>query len=224
MRQPDVEASLRHRACCERAEAPRIRSLSSTGPLRAVFRSLSLSACALLLAACAARPLPPWEAPVIKTPTVQPPVQAAAPSLAAYLQAMRGMSSDELATEYQRLLLDGSPQARLQQALVLAAPAYNMRDEQRAQQLLDELARTASTPPAVRDSAALAAQWLEDNRRNDVERRKLVTKSREDEARIQLLETRVRDLERRSVEAEKKLEALRAIEREMSSRSNGRPQ
>lgn len=179
---------------------------------------------ALLLAGCAARPLPAWEAPLITTPAVQPPVQAAAPSLAAYLQKLRTMSNDELATEYQRLLLDGSAQARLQQALVLAAPAYALRDETRAQQLLDELARTAGTPAAVRDNAALASAWLEDSRRNDAERRKLVTKSREDEARIQLLETRTRELERRAAEAEKKLEALRAIEREMSSRSNGRTQ
>jgi hypothetical protein len=74
----------------------------------------------------------------------------------------------------------------------------------------------------VRDSAALAALWLEEARRNDVERRKLTAKSREDDARIQSLEARLRDLERRSAEAEKKLEALRAIEREMSNRANGR--
>jgi hypothetical protein len=175
----------------------------------------------LLLAGCAARPLPAWDAPLITPPVVQP-IQAAAPSLATYVQKMRSMSSDELATEYQRLLLDASPQARLQQALVLSAPAYAQRDEQRAQQQLDELLRTDSTPPAVRDSAALAALWLEEARRNDVERRKLTAKSREDDARIQSLEARLRDLERRSAEAEKKLEALRAIEREMSNRANGR--
>lgn len=178
----------------------------------------------LLLAGCAARPLPPWEAPLIRPPVVAPPVQAAAPSLAGYLQKMREMGADELATEYQRLLLDGSPRARLQQALVLTAPNHALRDEARAQQHLDELLRNDGTPPAVRDAAALAALWLDESRRADSERRRLMTKSREDEARIQLLETRVRDLERRSADAEKKLEALRAIERELSSRANARPQ
>jgi hypothetical protein len=183
-----------------------------------------LAVAPLLLAGCAARPLPPWEAPPVKAPAVQP-VQLAAPSLAAFVQKMRSMTSDELTTEYQRLMLDGSAQARLQQALVLAAPGYAQRDEQRAQQQLDDLARTDGTPAAVRDSAALASLWLEDTRRHDAERRKLTTKAREDEGRITALETRLRDLERRSAEAEKKLEALRAIERELSSRSNvGRPQ
>jgi hypothetical protein len=200
------------------------RSASVALDLRSALAPLLSAAMAALLAGCAARPLPPWEAPLIQPPTIMPPVQASAPSLAGYLQKMRGMSGDELATEYQRLLLDGSAQARLQQALVLTAPNYALRDEVRAQQQLDELLRTDGTPPAVRDAAALAALWLEETRRADADRRKLTAKSREDEARIQVLETRVRELERRSADAEKKLEALRAIERELSSRSNGRPQ
>jgi hypothetical protein len=203
---------------------PRVRSAFKRFTLPGAFTPVLPAAIAALLAGCAARPLPPWEAPLIQPPTVMPPLQATAPSLAGYLQKMRGMSADELAIEYQRLLLDGSAQARLQQALVLTAPNYALRDEVRAQQQLDELLRTDGTPPAVRDAAALAALWLDETRRADAERRKLTTKSREDEARIQQLETRVRDLERRSVDAEKKLEALRAIERELSSRSNARPQ
>jgi len=84
-------------------------------PTATIAVPLLLSECSSSLRLSLPRPLPAWDAPLITPPVVQP-IQAAAPSLATYLQKMRSMSSDELATEYQRLLLDASPQARLQQA------------------------------------------------------------------------------------------------------------
>ena len=189
-------------------------------------RPVACALAALLLAGCSARPLPPWEPPTITPPAVRVAEAPAAPMLlGAYAQKVRSMSAEDLQAEYNKLVLDGSDKARLQAALVLAAPNFAARDEQRAQREADDIAKSTATPAALRDSAALIALWLEETRRNDQDRRRAQTKTREDEARIQLLETRLRDLERRASDAEKKLEALRAIERELSNRANGaRPQ
>lgn len=183
-------------------------------------------AAAVLLAGCAARPLPPWEPPRINAPAVAVPAPAAAPPalppappLAPLLARLPTLSANELAAETNRLLRDGSPQARLQQALLLAAANNPLRDELRARQQLEDLAQLDSTPAGVRDGAALALLWLDEQRRGSEERRRAQSRSREDELRITTLETRLRELERRALDAEKKLEALRAIERELSGRS-----
>lgn len=181
-------------------------------------------AAAVLLAGCAARPLPPWEPPRINAPAVAAPVPAAAPpALAPLLARLPSLSADELAAETNRLLRDGSPQARLQQALLLTAPNNPLRDELRARQQLEDLAQLDSTPAGVRDGAALALLWLDEQRRGSEERRRAQSRAREDELRITTLETRLRELERRALDAEKKLEALRAIERELSGRSSRAP-
>ncbi|MCA3214401.1 MAG: hypothetical protein ING39_03145 [Burkholderiales bacterium] len=186
-------------------------------------------AAAVLLAGCAARPLPPWEPPRINAPAVAAPVPAAAPPAAAppavapLLARLPSLSADELAAETNRLLRDGSPQARLQQALLLTAPNNPLRDELRARQQLEDLAQLDSTPAGVRDGAALALLWLDEQRRGSEERRRAQSRAREDELRITTLETRMRELERRALDAEKKLEALRAIERELSGRSSRAP-
>ncbi|MFN8822576.1 MAG: hypothetical protein ACK5ZA_12780 [Betaproteobacteria bacterium] len=186
-------------------------------------------AAAVLLAGCAARPLPPWEPPRINAPAVAAPVPAAAPPAAAppavapLLARLPSLSADELAAETNRLLRDGSPQARLQQALLLTAPNNPLRDELRARQQLEDLAQLDSTPAGVRDGAALALLWLDEQRRGSEERRRAQSRAREDELRITTLETRLRELERRALDAEKKLEALRAIERELSGRSSRAP-
>jgi len=169
-------------------------------------------AAAVLLAGCAARPLPPWEPPRINAPAVAP-----------LLARLPSLSADELAAETNRLLRDGSPQARLQQALLLTAPNNPLRDELRARQQLEDLAQLDSTPAGVRDGAALALLWLDEQRRGSEERRRAQSRAREDELRITTLETRLRELERRALDAEKKLEALRAIERELSGRSSRAP-
>lgn len=186
-------------------------------------------AAAVLLAGCAARPLPPWEPPRINAPAVAAPLPAATPPAAAppavapLLARLPSLSADELAAETNRLLRDGSPQARLQQALLLTAPNNPLRDELRARQQLEDLAQLDSTPAGVRDGAALALLWLDEQRRGSEERRRAQSRAREDELRITTLETRLRELERRALDAEKKLEALRAIERELSGRSSRAP-
>jgi hypothetical protein len=184
----------------------------------------------VLLAGCAARPLPPWEPPRISAPTVAAPVPAAPPlalppalPMAPLLARLPTLTADELAAETNRLLRDGSPQARLQQALLLTAPNNPLRDEARARQQLEDLAQLDSTPAGVRDGAALALLWLDEQRRGSEERRRAQSRAREDELRITTLETRLRELERRALDAEKKLEALRAIERELSGRSSRAP-
>jgi hypothetical protein len=93
----------------------------------------------------------------------------------------------------------------------------------RARQQLEDLAQLDSTPAGVRDGAALALLWLDEQRRGSEERRRAQSRAREDELRITTLETRLRELERRALDAEKKLEALRAIERELSGRSSRAP-
>lgn len=193
--------------------------------LAACRKGAAVAVLAVALVGCGARPLPPWEPP--QPISLPPPGPVAAPvvpssSASGYMQRVRQMNAEELMLEYNRLQLEVSPQARLQLALILAAPNFPLRDEQRAQQHLEELLRSDSTPAAVRDHAALAALWLEESRRAEAERRRAQAKAREDETRIQQLEARQRELERRAADAEKKLEALRSIERELSSRANGR--
>jgi hypothetical protein len=182
-----------------------------------------------LLAACAAPGTPPPKdgpAPAVTAATPAPaptlvpaPVPASpAPPLADYIQRVRSMSPEALSAESARLALDKAPLARLHEAIVLAAPNNVQRDEMRALTLAQAVVQDAGTPPALRDGAGLVALWLEDQRTADAAGRRAQAKARDDERRIEQLETRVRELERRAGDAEKKLEALRAIEREMSAR------
>lgn len=210
----------------QRSEQPALEPATASCAIAAgaaaLRRARAAALAAALLAGCSARPLPPWEPPAITTPNVPAPVAAPSGSMSAYVGQLRRMNGDELTTEYGKLLLEPDEGARLRQALVLASPNYPLRDEQRAQQQVDEILHNASVKQSLRDDAALVGLWLEEIRRGDDERRRAQAKSRDDEARIQQLETRAREQERRAAEAEKKLEALRSIERELSSRSNGR--
>lgn len=145
-----------------------------------------------------------------------------APSLAAYMQSVRAMNAAELTQEAQRLAQrPDDALARLQEALLLTAPAHPARDETRAAQTAEDLARS-NAPPRVRELASLMALWLADRQREqqlqDAYARRVLQKNRDDEKRINDLEARLRDTERRATEAEKKLDALQRIERELTQR------
>ena len=146
-----------------------------------------------------------------------------APLLVDELQRLRQMPGPELQEETQRLLAAAEPRARLKAAIALAQPQHPARDETRAVALAEEVAHSPDVKPALRDTAAAVALWLDEQRRAEASGRRAQTRAREDEAKMAVTEARLRDVEKRAQDAEKKLEALRAIERELSGRTpNGR--
>ncbi len=185
---------------------------NALGRVTLLMGALLTSGCALLRPAPATVPPPPPPAPRPVSESLQ---------LADYIQRVRNLPPESLAAESALLALDKAPLARLREAIVLAAPNNAARDDQRALQMAETIARDLAMPTALRDGAALVALWLDDQRAADGQLKRAMMKSRDDDRRIEQLELRVRELERRAGDAEKKLEALRAIEREMSGRGSG---
>ena len=163
-----------------------------------------------LLVACSATP-PPVRPAVVEAP---PP----APSPLLFWQTARGLAGSRLIALSRQYMAQTDPDSRLRLAMALAAPLHPERDEVRAIGIADEIAQMRDAPPATREAAAWFSAWLTDSRRNDLATRR----TQADAKRIEQLEARVRDSEKRASEAEHKLDALKQIDREMTERPSGR--
>ncbi len=86
-----------------------------------------------------------------------------------------------------------------------------------AQQIADEVADARDATDATREAAAWFALWLAESRRHDSATRR----AQADAKRIEQLEARMRETEKRAIEAERKLDALKQIDREMTERPSG---
>lgn len=144
---------------------------------------------------------------------------------AEYLQRVLLMDATQVQAQVDELGRRPSPAARLRLAMLLAAPAFPLRDGARAVAEATAVARSDRAPEATRDAAAdlrriedLDARLREAERRAQEAERKLEAA---DPKRFEQLEHRLRDAEKRAADAERKLEALKQIDREMTDRPSG---
>ncbi|MCP5284242.1 MAG: hypothetical protein H6933_05020 [Burkholderiaceae bacterium] len=207
----------------KRAPGPPLRGVPAG---RSVTTTVVAAAASALLAACAgvtAPPVatapvqdtaPPAPAPAASTP--RPAGAASAPAaplpptgdplarLLAFDAGTRNLTAAELAREQARLATEGSAQATLQLAWLLAqgqAPGRLPGDLARAQALLDPVAR-GDRPEAP--LARLLLVRLAEQRRLDEQLERQAQQQRE--------------LQRRNEQLREQLEALRAIERSLGPR------
>jgi chromosome segregation ATPase len=178
-----------------------------------------------MLAGCSWFPPPP--PPPAAALKVAPVVVEVSPM--EFLRRSRLMSGDELKAVSDRLASATTPTQRLHAAIALAAPAHPARDEVQARRIVEEVAVSDVSTP-VRQFAELYADVLAERTEASAAIRRMETRTREDEKRIEGLEARVRDAERRAGDAErrasesdKKLEALKQIDKALSDRQSPRP-
>lgn len=181
-------------------------------------------AAALLAAGCTTPPpqptppAPPQPAPVSVVPVDVPapppppapardpapdPADAAARSLVAYHERLRAMGTPELAREYLRLAEAGGPPQTLELALLLAQRRAN-GDLARALTLLEPLLREDAAASPYAAPARLLHARLAEQRRLEEQLERQGQQLREQQRRIEQLTSQ--------------LEALRAIERSLTTR------
>lgn len=130
------------------------------------------------------------------------------------VRARNAVSVAALATQFAART---DPASRLRHAMAIAAPQHPQRDEALAQQIADEVAVARDATDATREAAAWFALWLGESRRNDGATRR----AQSDAKRAEQLEARLRETEKRAIDAERKLDALKQIDREMTERPSG---
>lgn len=199
-----------------------------TDPARAALRRAarpaarcSAALAAALLAAGCTTPPPPASAPAPSPPEVSvvpvyvpappPPValppapdpaDAAARRLLAFHERLRTMGTPELAREYLRLSEAAGPPESLELALLLAQRRAN-GDLARAVTLLEPLLRDDAAGPWAAPARLLHARLAEQRRL---------------EEQVERQGQQLRDQQRRIEQLASQLEALRAIERSLTTR------
>lgn len=173
---------------------------------RANLRKSMMFGLASLVVACAAVP---------NGPTC-PEISEA--SYLEFWRALRTQSPANLLAVAQQYASRTDPASRLRHAMVLAAPQYPERDEAHAMHIAEEVAGAPAASLATREAAAWFAAWLIESRRNDLATRR----TQSDAKRIEQLEARIRDSEKRASDAEHKLDALKKIDRELTERPSSR--
>lgn len=199
-----------------------------TDPARAALRravrpaahcSAALAA-ALLAAGCTTPPTPasapapsppevsvvpvyvPAPPPPVALPPAPDPADAAARRLLAFHERLRTMGTPELAREYLRLSEAAGPPESLELALLLAQRRAN-GDLARAVTLLEPLLRDDAAGPWAAPSRLLHARLAEQRRL---------------EEQVERQGQQLRDQQRRIEQLASQLEALRAIERSLTTR------
>jgi len=149
------------------------------------------------------------------------PSRCVPPSEASYLEfwrALRTQSATNVAAVAQQYAPRADAASRLRHAMALAAPAHPERDEAQAMHLAEGVADAPDASPTTREAAVWFVAWLIESRRNDLATRR----TQSDAKRIEQLEVRVRDSEKRASDAEHKLDALKKIDRELTERPSSR--
>lgn len=138
-----------------------------------------------------------------------------------YLREVLAMDAAQVQAQADELARRTSAAARLRRAMLLAAPASPERDDARALAAAAAIAQSDQTPAATRDAAALFAKWLDEQRGREEDARLARARAEADLRSMEELGTRLRDVEKRALAAERKLEALKQIDREMTDRPSG---
>ncbi len=165
---------------------------------------------AVVVPAAAAAPTPPPPSPSAPTPapdTTQAEFDAMSRRLLAFHERLRDLGPADLGREVARLGEPTEPATRMELALVLAQTRQN-GDLARALALVEPLARASPAGPAQRFARLLQARLAEQRRL---------------EEQIDRQNQQLRDQQRRLDQLTSQIEALRAIERSLSTRPAAPP-
>ena len=157
------------------------------------------------------------EPPKVEAPKVEPPkvevVQATgdAEALVQYTAYVRRLNAADQGREQeamkQLVAKNKTELNRAELALTYALPGLASRDDARALNLLEPLAKEASSP-AIRNFALLLLSFVAENRRVD--------------DNLQTVSGKLKDEQKQSAELQQKLEALKSIEKSLSDRDRGK--
>jgi hypothetical protein len=181
--------------------------------------------CALLTACAGPVPVP---LVVHKPPefirTTLPPAQTL---WADVLRQSRTASNAAIEQDMKDALNEPGAEGQLYRAMLLSAPEHSQRDETLAASLADQVAVRRDASTAQRDAAVWYVWWLDAQHQIEQGGVRARTRAHEDQARIDALEVRVLELQRRAqdgekraADAERKLEALKQIERTLNERAD----
>lgn len=140
-----------------------------------------------------------------------------------YFEEVRDLPPDDLAREYERLkqkfFSDRSEYLRMQLALLASLPNTGIRDEQRALNLLEHFLKDSSSQSqGLRAFAIYLNSAIAEQRKLDELAKAASQKFKEEQKRTETADSRLREEQRRNGELERKLEALKAIEKSLIER------
>lgn len=189
-------------ACSSRPAPSHAQEVAAQGVLPAMAPAASAPPHATVAGAAATSASP--AAPPASAPAAAPPADDAVLRLLAYADRIRTLPASELAQEIARLGNPATPVAQLQLALLLSQ-LHQTPELVRAQELLTRVIGNSAPEAQLLQPLArlLAARYAEQRRLEDLLDKQL---------------QQVREVQRRLDQTHERLEALKAIERSLTSR------